>query len=163
MPIVYLGFGSNAGNRIGNIKKALRSVSRLRATKILGNSSYYLTSPVGPRQRDFVNSAAKVRTALPPGRLLPALKEIEKKLGRKKTVKWGPRSIDIDILFYGRKRVFSRKLVVPHGELRKRLFVLEPLVEIAPYLKHPETGKTAAAMLKLLRLTSPNQRIRIIK
>ena len=134
MTVVYLGLGSNLGNRKSNIKKAL---TYLRANKIQIKklSSIIETDPVGgPKQGKFLNAAAKVSTQLTPQKLLTTLKSIEKKLGRVKTIKYGPRTIDIDILIYDRRNMNTPDLKIPHPRMIKRDFVMRPLREIAPRL-----------------------------
>jgi len=131
---VYLGLGSNLGNRKENIKQALKS---LRANKIQIKklSSIIETDPVGgPPQGKFLNGVAKATTSLSPKKLLSTVKSIEKILGRKKGPKYGPRTIDIDILLYGQKQIKSSKLTIPHPEMFKRDFVMRPLKQIAPRL-----------------------------
>jgi 2-amino-4-hydroxy-6-hydroxymethyldihydropteridine diphosphokinase len=161
--VVYLGLGSNAGNRARAVLKAIKLISLLRKTKLLKVSSFYITSPVGPKQRDFINAAAKIKTGLSPDALLAELKDIEAAMGRKKSARrWGPRPIDIDILFFGRQAVSKTSLTIPHPELHERRFVLEPLSEIAPRLFHPVLKKTVAALKAQLLLTYPEQKVRII-
>jgi 2-amino-4-hydroxy-6-hydroxymethyldihydropteridine diphosphokinase len=133
---IGFGLGSNIGDKPANIRKALgllesRSVARLKAV-----SSIYRTPPWGYReQEDFANACALAETFLAPEALLAAVKAIEADMGREETVRWGPRLIDIDILFYGDKPLATKDLVLPHKELFNRAFVLVPLAEIAPHLK----------------------------
>jgi 2-amino-4-hydroxy-6-hydroxymethyldihydropteridine diphosphokinase len=136
-------------------------MDRLPCTKILRFSRVYETSPVGPRQRDFLNAAAELRTALPPVELFRALKRIERSLGRRTGKKWGPREIDLDLLFYGSRRVGTAALRIPHPRLHERKFVLRPLADIAPRFRDPVTRLTAAALLR--RLTAPDQRVNLYK
>ena len=131
---VGLGFGSNIGDKPTNIARALAILSA-RGVDITAVSSIYRTLPWGDvDQEDFANACALARTKLDPERLLAAVKAIEAEMGRTKTVRWGPRLIDIDILFYGTQSLVSDNLVLPHKELFNRAFVLVPLAEIAPHL-----------------------------
>jgi 2-amino-4-hydroxy-6-hydroxymethyldihydropteridine diphosphokinase len=144
---VYLSFGSNVGNRKRNIEKA---VNELSANNIfpVKMSSFYETSPVGPKQRYFYNCAGMFKTDLTPEKLLDFIKKTEQKLGRTKTFRWGPRVIDIDILFYGKEVVKSKRLSIPHLEIINRLFVLLPMNEISPGFMHPVLKKTIRKILK---------------
>ncbi len=131
MVVCYLGIGSNLGNRKKNIKKALDYLSKAMGIKIEKVSRIYETKPVGGvRQSKFLNAAIKIKTLLTPHVLLGTLKKIEKNLGRKKAVRYGPREIDLDILLYGNKAVRRKNLIIPHPRMFKREFVLKPLMEI---------------------------------
>lgn len=136
MTIIYLSLGSNIGNRRKNLENAISELEKNSIT-LLKLSSFYETEPVGPKQRNFYNIAGKFKTILTPIDLLKKVKQIEQKLGRIKTYHWGPRVIDIDILFYGKQIVKSKNLVIPHKEIVNRAFVLVPLKEIAPNFVHP--------------------------
>jgi len=161
---VYLGIGSNAGDRISNLKKALKIISCSRDVKVLKVSGFYQTSPVGPRQRDFINAVLKAGCALSPLKLLKFVKNIERQLGRAKSgIKWGPRKIDIDILFFGKRKINTKTLIIPHPEIANRLFVLEPLAGIAPGFRHPVMKKTVSVLIKKLLLTSKEQKVRILR
>ena len=132
MVICYLGIGSNLGERRINIKSAVKKVSELRDTQIIKLSKIIETEPVGgpPGQPKFLNAVLKIRTSLLPLILLKKLKQIEKSLGRKKSVHWGPRIIDLDILFFGNKIINYKNLQVPHPRIFEREFVLKPLLEV---------------------------------
>ena len=131
MAVCYLGVGSNLGNRRKNIKKALDYLAKTKRIKIEKTSRIYETEPVGgPPQDKFLNAAIKIKTSLTPQLLLEVLKKIEKDLGRKNTVRWGAREIDLDILLYGNKVIKIKNLVIPHPRMFEREFVLKPLREI---------------------------------
>jgi len=132
MVICYLGIGSNLGNRRKNIESAVKTINSLKKTKALKLSRIIETNAVGgPRyQPKFLNAALKISTGLSPLVLLKNLKQIELELGRIKTVRWGPRIIDLDILFYGDKVVNTEELKIPHPRVFERSFVLKPLSEI---------------------------------
>ncbi len=131
--IVYLGIGTNLGNKRKNIREAIRLLRReMKVTKV---SSFYKTKPVGYlNQPDFLNAVVEAKTNLTPLQLLKQVKVIEKTMGRVKSVHWGPRLIDIDILLYEGRKVNSSKLIIPPPQISKRGFVLKPLQEIAPAL-----------------------------
>ncbi len=134
MSIVHLGLGSNLGDRRANLERALAAIAELPGTRVRKTSSFIETPPVGGPggQPAFLNAAAEIETALAPRDLLCALHDIEFRLGRTRTVPWGPRPIDLDILLWGRERMDLPDLVVPHPHMHYRRFVLEPLAEIAP-------------------------------
>lgn len=133
---IGLGLGSNIGDKTGNIRAALSLIESRRVVEITAVSSIYKTPPWGYlAQESFANACALGRTLLPPAALLAAVKEIETDMGRQEAVRWGPRLIDIDILFYGDAPLATESLILPHKELFNRAFVLLPLAEIAPQLK----------------------------
>jgi 2-amino-4-hydroxy-6-hydroxymethyldihydropteridine diphosphokinase len=132
MVTCYLGIGSNLGNRAKNIGLAVKEISALKRTKIIKTSTLIETKPVGGplAQPKFLNAALKINTALSASAILKELKIIEKRLGRMKTVRNGPRMIDIDILLYGDKVINTKRLIIPHPRMFKREFVIRPLSEI---------------------------------
>ena len=148
--VVYLGLGSNMGNRRDNLDKGLQLLSQREQ---MGQaSSIYDTEPVGnPAQPRFLNLVCQIYTRLAPMELLTLVKGIESKLGRTLGESNAPRPLDIDILFYGNQIVESPKLVIPHPRLAERDFVLVPLAEIAPELVHPISGKTINELLQGLK------------
>ena len=132
---IGLGLGSNIGEPAANIREALRLLRASDVIEIIKVSSVYKTAPWGYKdQEPFANACALARTQLEPEPLLKAVKAIEAEMGRTKTMRWGPRLIDIDILFYGTQSLVLDNLVLPHKELFNRAFVLVPLAEIAPDL-----------------------------
>lgn len=147
---VYIGLGSNLGDREANLLAALKAMSRIDAVALTGCSSLFDSAPVGPAQSRFLNAVVALECDLPPARLLCILKHIEKDLGRKRTERWGPRPIDLDILLWGNRVVAEPSLQIPHLEMHKRRFVLEPLAELAPDATHPLLGTSASELLSKL-------------
>ena len=151
MPLVYIGFGSNIGDRLARIQNAIQVLSETEGITVEKISSIYQTAPVGyEAQAPFLNGVAAVQTDLPPLSLLSTLKDIETVVGRQHRIRWGPREIDLDILTYGDLYLQSQKLVIPHPEMHLRRFVLAPLAEIAPDLVHPVFQETVQALLEHL-------------
>jgi 2-amino-4-hydroxy-6-hydroxymethyldihydropteridine diphosphokinase len=132
MAICYLGLGANLGNRKENIKLAIEKIDALKNTRVLRKSKIMENLPVGgpAGQGNFLNADLKIDTKLPALTLLNKLKEIESQMGRKKTVRFGPRIIDLDILLYGDKLMRSKKLIIPHPRMFGRDFVIKPLAEV---------------------------------
>ena len=148
MKRVYLSLGSNIGDREGNLRKA---VERLAAQEIrmLHASRIYETEPVDYKdQAWFLNQVVEAETALFPMQLLTRIGRVERELGRRHTVRNGPRTIDIDILFYGAATVETARLEIPHPRIAQRRFVLAPLAELAPDLRHPVTHRSVRQMLE---------------
>ncbi len=153
---VVIGFGSNLGDRAGLVNQALQALSELPRTTLTKLSSLYETVPVGYlEQGAFLNGVACVKTALPAAALLKSLLEIEKSLGRERIARWGPRTVDLDIIFFADRIINEVDLVVPHPELTRRLFVLEPLCEIAPVWRHPELDETVSVLLNKFQQSHP--------
>lgn len=147
---VYLLLGSNLGNREKNIDNA---INELKACGIIisKKSSLYNTAPWGyTEQPEFLNQAIECLTSLEPVELLREIKKIERKLGREKTFRYGPRIIDIDIIFYDDLILKSNELTIPHPFMHKRDFVLKPLCEIAPNFVHPELKLSIKNLLEKL-------------
>ncbi len=141
MAVAYLGLGSNLGDRRANLQAALRLLSAAATIKQV--SSLYETEPVGlTAQPRFLNAACAIETALSAHALLRFVKGIERRLGRQPGRRFGPRSIDVDILLYGAYRVRTRQLTIPHPRLAERVFALVPLRELAPEVSHPTLGVT---------------------
>ncbi len=150
--IAYIALGSNMGDKTATCRKAIGLLSRAgRVTRV---SSFYCTEPVGyAGQEDYVNAVVELETALSPLALLAACHVIEDELGRSRLVRWGPRTIDLDILLYGDRVVDDAELTIPHPLMATRGFVLIPLCEIAPQAVHPVLQKTVARLLQELRDT----------
>ncbi len=152
MAMVYLGLGSNLGDRRRNLETALEALRAHPQITVSAVSSFLETDPVGgpPGQGKFLNAAAGIETDLAPGALLEELKRIERALGRRPGPRWGPREMDLDILLYGEEILETAALVIPHPRLRERRFVLEPLAEIAPDARDPVTGLSVRNLLARL-------------
>ncbi len=149
--ISYLGIGSNLGDPVHYCRDALREISSLKSTQVLRRSSLYRTQPVGSSlQGWFVNGVLEVRTSFTASQFLKSLQGVEQALGRVRTERGGPRTIDIDILLHGQEIVRTETLVVPHPEMHKRRFVLVPICEIAPYVIHPVYGVSMKGLLDRL-------------
>lgn len=153
MPVTaYIGIGSNIGDREANCLKAVELLAQ--AGRVVAISSLYYTEPVGyQEQEDFINAVAAVETDRSPEELLALCRSIEDALGRTRTIRWGPRTIDLDILLYGDRVVNEPDLIIPHPSMGLRRFVLAPLAEIAPGAVHPVLKKCADQMLQELRLS----------
>ena len=148
--LAHLSLGSNVGDREENLRAALRTLKNIVGIRVTATSHCYESKPVGKTdQPAFLNMAVSVETKLTPSDLLGKLKRIEKQLGRTPSERWGPRTIDIDIVLWG-DRVFETEcLTIPHREFRNRVFVLTPLAEIAAGAVDPVTGKTVAQLAAL--------------
>jgi 2-amino-4-hydroxy-6-hydroxymethyldihydropteridine diphosphokinase len=139
--IIYLSLGSNLGDRLANLQNAISSLPP--NIQPLTRSSVYETSPWGySDQPDFYNQVIKAETLFEPTDVLATIKNLEVSLGRQETFRFGPRLIDLDLLFFDTLILNSRKLTIPHPRITERAFVLVPLAEIAPDLIHPGVGKT---------------------
>lgn len=148
---VYVGLGSNQGDREAQLVSALEALSRIDAVAVLRCSSLFESAPVGPPQPRYLNAVVALECGLPPQRLLCILKQIEKDLGRQPGgLRWGPRPIDLDILLWEGEIIADPNLQVPHLELHKRRFALEPLSELAPEAEHPVLGLSVAELLAQL-------------
>jgi 2-amino-4-hydroxy-6-hydroxymethyldihydropteridine diphosphokinase len=145
---VYLGLGSNIGDRKKIIETAVSEISGLKDTKVLKRSSLYKTEPWGIKNQEFfLNSVIEIETSLNPSELLDKLKKIESALGRKTRQKWTEREIDIDILFFDNLKITDKDVNIPHPEIQNRNFVLVPFCEINPGFIHPVLKKSVKDLL----------------
>jgi len=159
--LIYIGLGSNIGDKKDYIIKAELEISKIFNTKVLKSSSLYKTEPWGIKNQDFfLNSVLEIKTSLNPYELLSELKRIELVLGRKKREKWFEREIDIDLLFYNDFILEIEELKIPHPEISNRNFVLVPLCELKPDFVHPVFKKT---MKELLNDSIDNSEVTILK
>ena len=150
--LAYIAVGSNRGNALENCGKAMAGMVSDGRNRILRCSSFYLTEPVGKKNQEwFVNAVVELDTSLPPRELMAFLLSIEDKMGRIRGERWGPRIIDLDILLYDGEEFKEEGLEIPHPRLHERKFVLVPLKEIAPDLKHPVLKKTISEILAELK------------
>ena len=148
-PAALIAIGSNLGTPKKNCIEAIDIISSSPGIKIISKSSFYQTAPVGNTEQDwFINSVIKISTQLNPDILLAVLLEIESKMGRIRKEKWGPRIIDLDLLFYDNLIIKQKDLTLPHPEIQKRNFVLQPLNEIEGNFIHPSLNKSINTLLK---------------
>lgn len=141
MSEAFIGLGANLGEAEATLRAAVAGLRALPGCTLTGLSSLYRSAPVGPAgQDDYLNAVARLDTSLPPHELLRALQGIENAHGRVREVRWGPRTLDLDLLLYGNDCVATADLSVPHPELSRRNFVLVPLLEIAPGARLPDGG-----------------------
>jgi 2-amino-4-hydroxy-6-hydroxymethyldihydropteridine diphosphokinase len=147
--LALIGLGSNLGDRKARLDAAVAALAEAPGIVLQAVSRYHETAPVGgpAGQGDYLNAAAAVETALEPLELLHVLQEIERRAGRVRTVHWGPRTLDLDLLLFGDRVIATDALQVPHPRMAERLFVLAPLAEIAPGAVDPVTGRTIAELL----------------
>jgi 2-amino-4-hydroxy-6-hydroxymethyldihydropteridine diphosphokinase len=147
----FVGLGSNLGEREISIRRAVEEMGKIPRTVFVRVSSLYDTDPVGEVvQPPFLNAVAWLETELTARELLWNLLLIERRLGRVRTMKWGPRTIDLDLLFFGEAAIDEPGLTVPHPEAHRRGFVLAPLVELDPDFVHPVSGERACKLLRRL-------------
>lgn len=160
MSRVYIGIGSNLGDREFLIRKAVEALRQLPQTNVSGVSSLYDTEPVGEtEQPPFLNAVAWIETELPARDLLWQMLLIEKRMGRVRSKRWGPRPIDLDLLFYDDELIDEPDLQVPHPEAHRRAFVLFPLLELDPNFRHPVTGETVRRMIQKLPPNPPVRKL----
>lgn len=149
--IAYLGIGSNLGDKEGYLDFAVDQLGKDEYIKVNKVSNYIVTKPYGDvEQDDFLNGCLEIETLYGPEELLSVIHDIEASAGRKRVIHWGPRTLDIDILLYDQEIIMEEALKIPHLEMAKREFVLEPLCEIAPYAYHPGFRKTVMELYEIL-------------
>jgi 2-amino-4-hydroxy-6-hydroxymethyldihydropteridine diphosphokinase len=150
MATAFVGIGSNLGDREDNLRRAIELLSAEDGVEVVAVSEIRETDPVGPVvQGPFLNGAIEVETSLGPHELLGRLLSVENRLGRVRSERWGPRTIDLDLLLYGSERVDEAGLTVPHPRLHERRFVLEPLADLDPTLEIPGLGPISTLLAKL--------------
>jgi len=150
----YVGLGSNLGDRAAYLLLGLSALSRLPKTHLLRLSPVYETDPVGPPQPPYLNMVAELETELSPKELLAEMLRVEKALGRERRERWGPRTLDLDLLLYGDLVLEEEGLSVPHPRLHERAFVLVPLLDLLPEGRHPLLGQSFAELLASLDASS---------
>lgn len=156
----YISFGSNIGDRNKNIERAVEYLKELDGISVKKISSIYETDPAGgPPQGKFLNGVIEIETSLLPDELLDRLKGIESRLGRVKTQENGPRTIDLDILFYGDIVIDGERIKIPHPRMHGREFVLRGLNEIAPDFLHPRLNKTIKELYEGLNTSNENNKV----
>ncbi|OUS09206.1 2-amino-4-hydroxy-6-hydroxymethyldihydropteridine diphosphokinase [Gammaproteobacteria bacterium 54_18_T64] len=156
---VYLGLGSNLNSPPRQIKAALKAIAQLPGTQLIRCAPWYKSLAIGPgSQPSYINTVVEIDTALQPRALLQALQQIETRQGRKRIVRWGPRTLDLDILLYAKRSLNSRQLQIPHPRLGERNFVLQPLADIAPELSLPD----GTPLARLLANCSPAGIVRLV-
>lgn len=152
----YIALGSNMGDKEGYLNSALEAMKAHPLMEVKKASDWIVTKPYGGvAQENFLNGVAEIETLLEPEQLLEVLHQIENAAGRERSIHWGPRTLDLDILFFDKIQMESETLVIPHPDLENRRFVLEPMVSIAPWLRHPVTGRTMTGLLGELGNETP--------
>ncbi|EBP3801831.1 2-amino-4-hydroxy-6-hydroxymethyldihydropteridine diphosphokinase [Salmonella enterica subsp. enterica] len=156
MTIAYIALGSNLASPLEQVNAALKAIADIPDSRIVAVSSFYRTPPLGPQdQPDYLNAAVALDTALASEELLNYTQRIERQQGReRKAERWGPRTLDIDIMLFGDKIINTERLTVPHYDMKNRGFMLWPLFEVAPELIFPD-GLTLRQQLTLLAVEKP--------
>jgi len=151
MSLVFIALGANLGNPLKQAQDAIESVNQLQSTKAIQISPFYRSKPLGPQdQPDYLNAVIKATTDLSPIDLLHALQQIEKDLGRvRKENRWGPRTLDLDILLYDKIQMNSEHLTIPHYDMKNREFVLYPLYDLDPQLILPDQTRLSDLLINL--------------
>ena len=148
----YIALGSNMGDKKDYLDKAVEKLKKHPLCKVIKVADYIQTEPYGGVEQDvFLNSALELRTLLFPEELLALLNQIEAEAGRERTIHWGPRTLDLDILFYDDCVIDTPSLTIPHIDLQNRDFVLIPMVQLAPYYRHPVLNQTMSQLLNQLK------------
>lgn len=147
----FIGFGANMGDKLENINAAISAVKATNGITILKKSTIIETEPWGYTDQDtFLNGVLEIKTFLPPGELMTRLLAIEEELKRVRTIHWGPRTLDLDIIFYDDYVTDDPHVILPHPRAHERVFVMEPMAQIAPYFIHPVLNKSMTDILKAL-------------
>ncbi len=155
----FVGLGSNMGERKVKMREALDRLDATPGVRVVSVSALRNTKPVGgPPQPDYLNAVAELETTLAPRELLAAALAIEREMGRVRDVRWGPRVIDIDILLCDDQVIETAPLTVPHPRMHERRFVVEPMAEIAPDVRHPKLARTMRELLQSLRRAEESAR-----
>ncbi|MCG9968291.1 2-amino-4-hydroxy-6-hydroxymethyldihydropteridine diphosphokinase [Pelotomaculum terephthalicicum JT] len=150
--VAYVGLGSNVGDKAANISKALNLLGAAPGLRVVRVAPCYRTAPIGYAGQDwFINTVAEVETDLPPLDLLRLLLALEDRLGRVRGRRWGPRTIDLDLLVYDKVAIDTPELVIPHPRMHERAFVMAPLADLAPGLVIPGRGKAEGLALSLAK------------
>jgi 2-amino-4-hydroxy-6-hydroxymethyldihydropteridine diphosphokinase len=146
----YIGIGSNLSDPFSQVRQAFAALAALPSTRLVARSRLYRTKPFGPvAQDDFINAAAGLLTQLAPAELLQAIRSIENAQGRQRSERWGPRTLDLDLLVYASQSLASGELTVPHPGIAERAFVLQPLADISPTLDVPGLGSVEHLLSRL--------------
>lgn len=148
---VWIGLGSNLGHRRATLERAVRWMDAVDGLKVLACSDWRETPPLGPPQPAYLNGAVRAATTLAPFELLGVLRRLEVAAGRVRRERWGPRTLDLDLLLYADRAFSARGLVVPHPRLAQRRFVLEPLCDLDPEIVHPVLDRPLSELLEALR------------
>ncbi|GLB61583.1 2-amino-4-hydroxy-6-hydroxymethyldihydropteridine diphosphokinase [Cytobacillus sp. NCCP-133] len=157
----FIALGSNIGSRSDHLKEAIEMIDQLPDTEVVNTSSIYETNPVGYEdQEPFLNMAIQIYTDLNPFELLDTCLDIELKLGRKRVIRWGPRTIDLDILLYNHENIETEKLIVPHPRMHERAFVLVPLLEVDSSIR---LSKMERPLISILEAIPDREGVRIWK
>ena len=153
MTLAYIALGSNLASPLEHVTSALKAIAAIPESQVVAISSFYRTPPLGPAdQPDYLNAAVALETALSAEALLVQTQRIELESGRvRKAERWGPRTLDLDIMLFGRQCIDTPRLTVPHYDMKRRAFMLLPLLEIAPDCQFPD-GQTVASVLATLSL-----------
>lgn len=148
-----IAVGANMGDKKKNIMDAFDIINSSKHTKILETANFYETEPFGYENQDmFLNTAIKVKTMLLPKQLMEFLLQVEKDLKRERIIKWGPRTLDLDVIFYDDIVSYEKEIIIPHPRMEERMFVLEPICDLVPYKVHPILNKRVIDIKKELEI-----------
>lgn len=153
----YIAIGSNMGDREENLNSAIELINNSNLNKVINISNFYETKPVGYLEQDkFLNGAIEIKTLLSPKKLIQFLLDREQELKRERIIKWGPRTIDLDVLLYDDLITSEEEIIIPHPRMQERLFVLKPLADIAPYVIHPILNRR---IIELMNMVAQDQEL----